>query len=272
MFRRLISALLYALTTAIGGGVLLAPLLWPALFRDRAEHGPLLLTLLLGAVLVALLIEAQQATVDTKVIALLGVLVAINSVLRFAETAIPGPGGFSPVFFLILITGYLFGARFGFLMGVLTLLVSALVTGGVGPWLPAQMLAAGWTGLSAPLLRWPVRLLRAEGGWLEVVMLAGAGALWGLLYGVIANLWFWPFLAVPTAQAWAPDLPAGVILRRYAAFYAATSLVWDLIRAGGNVALLALFGAPTLWTLRRFRRRFTYIYQPYQPQGVEHPG
>ena len=47
------------------------------------------------------------------------------------------------------LAGYIFGARFGFLLGVMTLLVSALLTGGVGPWLPYQMFTAGWIGLTS---------------------------------------------------------------------------------------------------------------------------
>ena len=49
----------------------------------------------------------------------------------------------------LILGGYVFGARFGFLFGAFALLVSALITGGVGPWLPYQMFAAGWMGLSA---------------------------------------------------------------------------------------------------------------------------
>jgi energy-coupling factor transport system substrate-specific component len=39
----------------------------------------------------------------------LGVLVALNAVLRFIEVAIPGPGGFTPIFFLILTTATCLG-------------------------------------------------------------------------------------------------------------------------------------------------------------------
>ena len=66
---------------------------------------------------------------------------------------------------------------------------AALLTGGVGPWLPFQMFAAAWMGLfagAAPAAR----------GRRELVLLAA--------YGVVArrrlrrrciNMWFWPFAA-----------------------------------------------------------------------------
>ena len=101
------------------------------------------------ASMMALVLEAQGRAMNAKLIALLGMLIAVNSALRFAETALPGPGGFTPVFMLIILTGYVFGARVGFLMGALSLLASAFVTGGVGPWLPYQMFTAGWMGMSA---------------------------------------------------------------------------------------------------------------------------
>jgi energy-coupling factor transport system substrate-specific component len=209
--------------------------------------------------------------VSAKFVALLGVLVSINAVLRFAETGIPGPGGFSPIFFLIILTGYVFGGGFGFLMGALTLLVSAIVTGGMGPWLPGQMLAAGWVGLSSPLVRPLARLLDVEGQRGEALLLTVFAAAWGFAFGFIMNLWFWPFLSGPANQYWAPGISMSSTLQRYFAFYLTTSLVWDIIRAAGNVILTLAFGAPTLRALRRFQLRFVYRYQP-SPDSAVSPG
>ena len=72
---------------------------------------------------------------------------------------------------------------FGFLLGAMTLLVSGLITAGVGPWLPYQMFTAGWVGLSAG---WLPHLKQTR---LEVAMLVLFGALWGFLFGAIMNLY-----------------------------------------------------------------------------------
>jgi energy-coupling factor transport system substrate-specific component len=188
--------------------------------------------------------------------------VAVNAVLRFAEVAVPGPGGFSPIFVLIILAAYVYGGRFGFLMGSLTLLVSAIITGGVGPWLPAQMFAAGWVGISAGLCQPIVQRLGLEKGRAEVVALAAIGGAWGVAYGVIMNLWFWPFMAGPADMYWAPGVSLAATLERYLTFYLATSAIWDAMRAVGNVGLLLLVGAPTLRVLRRFQRRFSFTYLP----------
>ena len=148
-------------------------------------------------------------------------------------------------------------------MGALTMLVSALITGGVGPWLPAQMFTAGWIGLSAPLARPAVRLLAGRpGGRAEIAVLAICAGLWGVMYGLIINLWFWPFMAGPPAMYWEAGLTLADLLRRYAAFYLATSLLWDSMAMAGNVLLVAAFAAPTLRALRRFQQRFDFSYQP----------
>jgi len=228
----------------------------------RMGEMPLLLTVLLGLCLVVLLYEAQGQAINTKLIALMGVLVAINAALRFIEVAIPGPGGFSPIFFLIILTGYIYGGKFGFLMGSLTIFVSALVTGGVGPWLPSQMFAAGWAGMSASLCRPLVCGLRLESKRGEVVILAIFGALWGFLYGFIMNLWSWPFIAGPADQYWAPGTGFAETLNRYLAYYVVTSLGWDILRAAGNALLILGFGSPTLRALRRFQRRFDFETHP----------
>jgi len=279
MKSRWLSLAIYLAATLSGILVLLYPFFLPTnsvqkgFATYRAGEMPAMMTLLLGLCLMVLLLEAQGPMMNTKLIALLGVLVAINSALRFIETAIPGPGGFTPIFFLIILVGYVFGGRVGFLMGALTFLVSALVTGGVGPWLPGQMFTAGWVGMSTPLLRPIVRVLMSErhsrslsGINPEIILLAIFGLSWGFLYGAIMNLWQWPFIAGPQGQSWVAGIGFSETLQRYLAFYLVTSLVWDAIAATGNVLLIAFFGAPALRALRRFQQRFSFSYTP-EPAG-----
>ncbi len=110
----------------------------------RSDDTPWMVTLALSLCVFIITYEVQTQAVNTRIIALMGMLVAINSSLRFMEVAIPGPGGFSPVFFLIIMLGYVYGSH-SFYEGALSLFVAALITGGVGPWLPGQKFTAvGW--------------------------------------------------------------------------------------------------------------------------------
>jgi energy-coupling factor transport system substrate-specific component len=261
---RLLSGAIIALTTVIGIGAFLYPFWLPALTAAgssaaRADDAPFLLTVLVGLSFLALLLEAQRAAEHALLVALLGVLVAMNAILRFIDVALPIPGGFSPIFVLIILSGYLFGGAFGFLMGAMTLIVSALITGGVGPWLPYQMLTAGWVGLTAPLCR---SLVRTPGGRGEVLVLVVFGALWGFGYGAIINLWFWPYASGPVEQYYQAGIGPIEAIRRYIAFYLATSLAWDIVGSLGNGVLIAAFGGPILRALRRFQRRFMFTILP----------
>lgn len=274
MTSRALSYGIYGLTTLIGVTAFLYPFWMPTLQSSsgglaHANDAPLLLTMLVGLAFVVLLLEVQSQSISAKTIALLGVLVAINAALRFVEVAIPGPGGFSPIFFLIVLTGYVYGGRFGFLMGVLTLIVSSLLTGTVGPWLPYQMITAGWVGLSAPLCRPLVRAVNGQGRWPEVAVLALFGGFWGLLYGAVMNLWFWPFITGATDQYWTPGSSLTETVRRFGLFYLATSFFWDAMRLVGNTLLIAVFALPTLRILRRFRARFDFVYQPWSEPSAQ---
>jgi len=258
--------------------MLLYPFLQPVLAHDqppdlaRSAEMPLMISVLVGLCLLVLILETQSRTANTRLIALLGVLVAINAALRFLEVGIPGPGGFTPIFVLIILTGYVFGASFGFLMGALTMLVSALITGGVGPWLPGQMLAAGWVGLSAPLMRRMVVQLNWTGKPQEIYLLTIFSVLWGFAYGAIMNLWTWPFIIGPAGQTWMPGIGLSEVLRRYLAYYLITSFVWDLMGAAGNATLFLVFGRPILRALQRFHQRFSFRYTSMDalksPQGT----
>jgi energy-coupling factor transport system substrate-specific component len=222
---------------------------------------PLLLVLLVGLCYLALIQEAHGPAASATIVALLGVLVSLNAALRFAETVVQGPGGFTPMFFLIIVTGAVFGARIGFLMGALSMMASALITGGVGPWLPYQMWAAGWVGLSAALVLPCARWLRIDSALGEIVLLTLFAAGWGFGYGALMNLWFWPYVAGESTSSWVPGLGLAAGLSHYFSFYLLTSFVWDIFAAVGNVLLMLCFGMPVLRVLRRFHGRLQWRWQ-----------
>jgi energy-coupling factor transport system substrate-specific component len=201
------------------------------------------------ACVAVLLVESVAARLNVRMLTLLAVLVAANAVLRLLDNLIPIPGGFSPIWVLVILSGVVFGAHTGFLCGALSLLASAILTGGVGPWLPFQMLTAGWMGMSAALLR-PMANTRAE-----PVALAAFGFGWGLLYGAIMNLWSWPISSGIAEQARTAGLSVDVIVRQYVTWYLTSSLAWDLIAAIGNAVLLLLLSRAMLRILRRFQSR-----------------
>ena len=182
-------------------------------------------------------------------VALLGALVAIDASLRL----IPSFVGASPIFALIVLVGYVFGPQFGFAMGALTLLLSAAITAGVGPWLPFQMLCAGWTGVGAGWLPHP------DSSRTELAMVAAFGAFAGFGYGALMNLYSWPFAAPGTASDtglyWLPTLSFTESVERYATFYFVTSFVHDASRAVATAILILIAGAPVLRILHRYRAR-----------------
>lgn len=250
-------AAILVLLCLLGAAAFLYPffLAGPGLASDSAAHAadaPLLFVVLGPALLALLLAELGAGRLNAKTVAVLGVLMAINAVLRLPA----GPGDAPAFFFLVILAGYVYGGRFGFLLGALSLLVSALLTGGVGPWMPFQMFVMGWMGLGTVALR-PIRARARPGGLAERIALCGYGYVWGLLFGALINLWFWPFAGVG-ALYWAPGLGLGETLRRYWGFYVATSLAWDSLRALANVVLIAALGGPVLKELRRFQARFQF--------------
>jgi energy-coupling factor transport system substrate-specific component len=93
----------------------------------------------------------------------------------------------------------------------------------------------------------------------------------GLLFGLVMNLWFWPFLTsgVPAAMAFVPGDDLAANLTRYATFYLATSLGWDLPRGVLTAVLVVVAGRPVLASLRRGTRRaaFGTVGQFVEGQG-----
>jgi energy-coupling factor transport system substrate-specific component len=242
-----------ATTLAMASFVGAVAFLWPFVVApDRlgSRYTPLaMFGLLLVLVLAVVLAEIGDGGIDSKAVAMLGVLSAVDAALRPLGT---GAGGVELVFFVLVLAGRVYGAGFGFALGCTSLLASALITGGVGPWLPYQMFASAWVGLFAGLLP-HVR------GKLEVAMLAVYGAACGYAYGLLANLSFWPFSLDPNSSiAYLPGASFAAQWHRYLVFDATTSLGWDTGRALTNFACILLLGPAILATLRRAARRAAF--------------
>ena len=254
--QRALNAAILVIASLIGLGSFFYPFLLPQSGDQfngmaHAQDAPLLFVALVVLCLGAVLSSLASGLMNAKLIAVLGVLTAANAVLR----GVPGPAGFTLIFLLPIVCGYAYGPTFGFLLGVFSLAVSAFLGFGVGPWLPYQMFSAGWVGLLSGLLPRLERHPRVE-----AFMLAVWGMILGFTFGILMNLWFWPYVfsGGQSEMYWEPGLDLVGALKRYAVFYVFTSFWWDLLRAAGNFILLLLFAAPVLRLLRRFQQRFFF--------------
>jgi energy-coupling factor transport system substrate-specific component len=208
-------------------------------------------------VIVLCLVEFSEGGMDSKVLALLGVLTAVNAVMRGLSA---GLAGIELVFFLLILGGRVFGAGFGFALGCTSLFTSALVTAGVGPWLPFQMLASAWVGMGAGLLP-----RRVSGTW-EIAMLVLYGIVAAYAFGLVMNMSSWPFalgIAVPGhtgGLSFVPGDPLLDNLHRFGVYTLLTSTgSWDTGRAITNSIALVVLGPAVLATLRRAARRVVVV-------------
>lgn len=248
------SAVVVVVASLLALGMALWPLWVPAAAEgSRGGDAPWLLALLLPAVVLLTLAQLTERGMDSRTLALLGVLSALNAALR--PTLGGGTAGVEPVFFLLVLAGRVFGPGFGFLLGCTSLLASALLTAGVGPWLPFQMVCAAWIGLGAGLL--PRRLR----GRRELAALVAWGVVSSYAFGLLMNLWFWPFatgsqaLSTPGALDHVPGAPVLENLERFLAFTLLTSTgSWDTGRAVTTTVALLVLGPPVLAVLRRAAR------------------
>jgi energy-coupling factor transport system substrate-specific component len=240
----------YLLMVLLGAAAFLYPFWLPSsALSSQAHNGdaPLVAALVGALVIGAVMLEVRRGTMNGATVAILGMLSAVAGLLRLIDL----PGGGSGIFFLVILAGAAFGPRFGLLLGLCAMAVSAIVTGGIGPWLPFQMLALSWMGAGAGFLGIVTRRFDPR---VEVVALAAYAWVWGFLYGAIMNLWFWPF-ARGGALDWHPGLDLAQTLHRYWQFYVATSLGWDAAAAVTNALLVLLTGLVLMRTLRRFAHR-----------------
>jgi energy-coupling factor transport system substrate-specific component len=239
---------------------------WPLLAAPgsaavaHSADAPFLFAAAVPLLLVVVLAQVNDGGMDAKSIAMLGVLSAVIAALRPLGG---GTAGLEPIWVILILGARALGPGFGFCLGAISLFASALLTGGVGPWLPFQMIAAAWVGMGAGLLP------RADGR-RELLLLAGYGAVACVAYGFLLNLWFWPFTAgLPEQVAYTAGAPMTENLLAWLRFCLVTSLGYDIPRAVLTVVLILVAGRPVLIALRRMSRKAAFDAPvAFEPAGT----
>ena len=144
---------------------------------------------------------------------------------------------FSPVFFIVIISGYVFGFTVGFAVGAFTMLASNFFIGH-GPWTPFQMLGVGLVAAAAAFIP------RARK--FEIPVLTAYSVVSAYLYGLFTDMFSWlAFIPSHTPETFVTVAWAGMVA--------------NTVRAVGNIFFMTIFGPTFLKILLRFRRRLTCI-------------
>lgn len=182
---------------------------------------------------------------SAKEIALIATLAALAGLSRVPFAAIPSV---QPTTFLVIITGYVFGAGPGFMVGSLAAFVSNIFLGH-GPWTPWQMIGWGLAGVCGGLLgRW-----KPDNAKLLLTFLA---MIWGFIFGWLLNIWHWLTFVYP------------LTLKSFLAIQM-TSVWFDFMHALGNLLFMYSLGPELIKILQRFKRRLTVTYLPVKVQKEE---
>ena len=238
----------FALSSIIGVIAFTWPLfvhVTPALIAHPTD-GPILVSILVPLLLAVAISEISSGQIDSKQVALLGIMTALTAALRPLGA---GAVGIEPMWFVIILGGSVFGSAFGFLLGSLSLFLSAFLTGGLGPWVPFQMLAAAWIGAGAGLMAKQ-----------KIWQLGIYTVLASFFFGLVMDLQFWPWIGgTDTGISYVPGAPVLENLQRFWVFHFASSMAWDIPRAITNLALLLVLGRPAIVALQRARRRGHFL-------------
>ena len=235
-----ILALILVTTTSLAGFI------WPFLSDSNRSRELFLVATVFSLLLLFVIIG--RAKLDPKSIALLAVLSAIIAALRPLGA---GAAGIEPMWFLLILASYVFGSSFGFLLGAISMLLSAFLTGGFGPWLSYQIFAAAWIGAIAGALP---KLKR-----IEIPMLVICSILTSEFFGILMDLQFWPFAIGPKTQlSYIPSSAISENIHRLFVYHFTTSMAWNVPRAVFTAILIILVGPGVLSALKRSARKASF--------------
>jgi energy-coupling factor transport system substrate-specific component len=198
--------------------------------------------------LIVMLVSSDD--LGSKNVAFLGILSALIAALRPLGI---GAIGIEPMWFALILAARVMGPTFGFLLGTFSMLLSALLTGGIGPWLSYQVFAAALIGFGVGVI--PHRL----SGKLEIAALACYGILAAEFFGIAMDLQFWPWsLGSGTELSYVAGAPVAENVSNFLTYHFISALAWDVPRATITAVLILFAGKSALNALRRARHRAAF--------------
>lgn len=222
-------------------------------FLKNLTNATWLAALLGFAAILILGMQISERLLDSKSVAIVAVLVGLISALRLLGA---GAIGLEPMWFLLILAARVFDIRLGWSIAMLSMLVSAFMTGGIGPWLPFQVFAAGWIALGVKLIP------KSLSGKSELVLLSIYGVLSSLFFGAMMDLQLWPWLlGTQTQLSFIPGASLEDNLSRFVLFHSATALAWDIPRALLTSILILISGKAILASLIRAQFRLSAVSQ-----------
>ena len=238
---------------ALASLISLSGFLWPFFYSGQSlPRTQIFFWIAVSISFLLVIIQISNSLLDAKSVALLGVLSALIAALRPLGA---GAVGIEPMWFILILSARVFGPSFGFLLGLTSMFVSALLTGGLGPWLGYQIFAAAWIGMAAGFI--PGKKVRGKS---EIALLIIFGVIAAEAFGLLMDLQFWPWaLGGDTQLSYLASGAVSENLYRFIIFHFATSMAWDIPRAIFTAALLALSGRSVLSALRRTHTRAAFI-------------
>ena len=243
------SAIALLFTSAIG----LLGFLWPFLVSEKTAHPQWLFILATPFALLVLMASVSNNQLDVKTVALLAVLSALVAALRPMGT---GAVGIEPMWFILILAARVFGPSFGFLLGAISMFLSAIITGGLGPWVAYQSFAAGWIGLGVACIPKNLRGKR------ELILLALYGIVAAEFFGIAMDLQFWPwFIGGDTQLSYTAGAALAANMKHFFSYHFLSSMAWDIPRAIFTATLILLAGKAILNSLRRAYTRAAFLTQ-----------
>lgn len=231
-----ISYVFLALILGLGLLCYIAPFTFQGSFVDpNTGNWAVLSIIFLALTLGAVFFEFENRATSAKQIALIAMLSTVSALSRIPFAALMN---FQPCTFFIICSGYVFGPMSGFMVGTITPVISNIFLG-QGPWTAYQIVTWGSIGLLAGLLG---KITIPQQG-LRKTLLLSYGALAGIMYAMIINIWFWAMYIYPHTLS----TYKGVLY---------TASLWTVTHSLANVVFLWLFGNRVTDLLKRFKRRF----------------
>ncbi|WP_442599677.1 ECF transporter S component [Neobacillus sp. D3-1R] len=211
--------------------LVLVGLLWVTILLNVND-----LLISFGIVLISglfFIVRFEKKKIEARELVLLAVLAAIAAVGRIPFASIPSV---QPTTFVIMMSGFVFGAESGFMIGAVAALASNMILG-QGPWTPWQMVAWGLVGLTSGLFN---KSWIMSSKWGRIAF----GIVWGFVFGWIMNIW--------SLFAFIQD---GINIHTIVA-YAAGSALFDFMHSISNVIFLLLFAESWIKILNRFKSKY----------------